>query len=94
MKSKLFGILSGASGIAAFVHAFNAGFRRSFDLTRGQMFDGYGREISPAPFPFSLLYSGGDGAWPGLTWMVVDWVAFFGLIFLAMRFLKLTSSRS
>jgi len=92
MKSNFFKTLAAASGIAALVHGIYAYFLRSFNPAIRQMFDGYDRQISPAPFPFSLLYLVGDGAWPGFGWMVVDWVVFFGLIFLAMHFLGMASS--
>jgi hypothetical protein len=94
MKSKIFGIFAAAFGLAAIVHAFYAYFMRSFDPATRQMFDGYGRDISPAPFPFSLVYSSADGAWPGFGWMAVDWIAFFCLIFLAIRFFRMSTSQT
>ena len=94
MKSNFFTTLAAASGIAALVHGFHAYFMRSFNPATRQIFDGYDREIGPAPFPFSVLYSVGDGAWPGFGWMVTDYIAFFGLMFLATRFLGMASSSS
>jgi hypothetical protein len=74
--------------LAAGYHGWHVYFMRTITPLGQTVADGYGREISPAPALVKMVYDLGDGLWPGPGWALVDWVAFFGLVFIAWTFGK------
>jgi|SRR5882724_3728974 len=78
----LFGIASALIGIAVFVAAFMAYFVTSMDRSTRQILDGLGRPLAPTPL-FFRFFLGADRMWAGVSWFVLDFIWFFGGIYLA-----------
>lgn len=94
MKAKLFGAGAAIAGLAAMFHGCEVYLTRTVTPMAQSVADGYNRAIWPAPFGVRLLYDLGDGLWPGAGWALFDWVVFFGLVAIAVRFSRMALAKT
>lgn len=66
--------VGGVMIVAATIGAFVAYACFTLNTRTGELYDGFGRQLSEAPLLLKLL---GKRAWAGLFWMMVDLVLFW-----------------
>jgi hypothetical protein len=82
LLKNLLTIASALIGIAVFVAAFMAYFVTSGDRSTRQILDGLGRPLAPTPLFFRFFF-GAERMWAGMSWFLLDFIWFFGGIYLA-----------
>lgn len=73
--------------IVTFVFMFKAYFTFQFTGIDGKFLDGWGRELTKAPFPMNMILQ--EESWPGLKWFVFDTVAFWTAVLVGSGLFKL-----
>ena len=74
---KIIYVFIGAAVICFFVLGFMAYFVSSFDISKGIMYDGLGRQLTESPFIVRFVF-GEEILWAGWGWFAVDLIVFWG----------------
>lgn len=73
--------------IVTIVFTFKAYFMFQYSGIEGKYFDGWGRELTKAPFPMNMILQ--EESWAGLKWFVFDMVAFWTTVLIGSGLFKL-----